>query len=82
MRDEYDFSQGKCGAVIPSPGKTRVTIHLDDDLIEAFRARVEAEGKGYQTLINAALRSAIRPESAPVTLETLHRVIREELHAV
>lgn len=80
MRDEYDFSQGKRGAVIPSPGKTRITIFLDDDVIEAFRARAEADGKGYQTLINEALRVAIHPESAPITLEALRQVIREELH--
>ena len=80
MRDEYDFSQGKQGAVIPSPGKTRITIFLDDDVIEAFRAKAEADGKGYQTLINEALRAAIHPESALVTLEALRRIIREELH--
>lgn len=81
MRDEYDFSQGQRGAVIPSPGKTHITLFLDDDLIEAFRARAEAEGRGYQTLINETLRGAIHPENAPVTLESLRRVIREELHA-
>lgn len=77
MRKEYDFSQGKRGAVLPSPGKTRVTIMLDDDVIEAFRARAEAAGQGYQTLINAALRAAIDPESAPVTVATLRAVLQE-----
>jgi uncharacterized protein (DUF4415 family) len=38
MREEYDFSKAKRGAVIPSPGKTRITIMLDDDVIEHFRA--------------------------------------------
>jgi uncharacterized protein (DUF4415 family) len=80
MRDEYDFSQGRRGPAIPSPGKTRITIFLDDEVIEAFRARAETEGKGYQTLINEALRAAIQPENAPITLETLRRVLREELH--
>lgn len=77
MRKEYDFSQGKRGAVLPSPGKTRVTIMLDDDVIEAFRVRAEAAGQGYQTLINAALRAAIDPESAPVTVATLRAVLQE-----
>lgn len=77
MRKEYDFSQGKRGAVLPSPGKTRVTIMLDDDVIEAFRFRAEAAGQGYQTLINAALRAAIDPESAPVTVATLRAVLQE-----
>lgn len=77
MRKEYDFSQGKRGAVLPSPGKTRVTIMLDDDVIEAFRARAEAAGQGYQTMINAALRAAIDPEAAPVTVRTLRAVLKE-----
>ena len=80
MREEYDFSQGKRGAVLPSPGKTRVTIMLDDDVIEAFRARADAAGKGYQTMVNEALRAAIDPESDPVTLRTLRAVLDERLH--
>ena len=80
MREEYDFSQSKRCAVLPSPGKTRVTIMLDDDVIEAFRARADAAGKGYQTMVNEALRAAIDPESAPVTLRTLRAVLDERLH--
>ena len=85
MRNEYDFSKGRRGAVIPSPGKTRITIMLDDDVIEAFRARAESEGIGYQTLINSRLRAAIsgtkeKPQK-PLTVATLRRVLREELHA-
>ena len=59
MRKEYDFSKGKRGVVIPSPGKTRITIMLDDEIIEYFRAKAEAQGTGYQTMINAALRQAL-----------------------
>jgi uncharacterized protein (DUF4415 family) len=77
MRKEYDFSQGKRGAVLPSTAKTRVTIMLDDDVIEAFRARGDAMGQGYQTLINAALRAAIDPESAPLTVKSLRAVLSE-----
>ena len=83
MRDEYDFSKGKRGAVIASPGKTRITIMLDDDIIEAFRARAEDAGAGYQTLINAALREALGSASdkeKPLTVAVLRRVLREELH--
>ena len=85
MRGEYDFSKAKRGAVIPSPGKTRITIMLDDDVIEHFRAQAEAEGVGYQTLINALLRKAsagakkTKSESKPLTVATLRRVLREEL---
>ena len=79
MRKEYDFSQGTRGAVLPTAGKTRVTIMLDDDVIEAFRARAETTGQGYQTLINAALRAAIDPEAAPVTVAVLRAVLNERL---
>lgn len=82
MRDEYDFSKGKRGAVIASPGKTRITIMLDEDVIEAFRSRADDSGTGYQTLINAALREAISGAKAkPLTVATLRRVLREELQA-
>ena len=83
MRKEYDFSQGKRGAVLPSPGKTRVTIMLDDDVSEAFRARAEAGGRGYQTMINEALRAAIDPDSAPVTVRILRAALDERfaMHA-
>ncbi len=85
MRAEYDFSKARRGAVIPSSGKTRITIMLDDDSIEHFRARAEVEGTGYQTLINALLRTAFesggkaKPEDKPLTVATLRRVLREEL---
>jgi hypothetical protein len=85
MRKEYDFSKGKRGAVLPSSGKTRITIMLDTDIIEHFRQFAEAEGSGYQTKINAALREAIdaakgkaRP-STPLTATVLRRILREEL---
>jgi len=81
MKAEYDFSSAKRGAPIEPKGKTRITIFLDDDVLAAFRARAEESGKGYQTLINEALRAAIATESAPVTVETLRKVLREELHA-
>ena len=84
MRKEYDFSQAKRGAVIASPGKTRITIMLDDDVIEFFRARAESTGTGYQTMINAALRNAVAQTSghdaSPLTVEKLRQVLREELH--
>ena len=86
MRKEYDFSKGKRGPVIPSPGKTRITIMLDDDVIEFFRAQAEAHGTGYQTMINAALRVAIDQakgqgaEDRPLTVAVLRKVLREELH--
>jgi uncharacterized protein (DUF4415 family) len=80
MKKEYGFSKGKRGPVLKSPpGKTRITIRLDDDILEWFRGQVHAAcGGSYQTLINLALREYI--EARQESLEdTLRRVIREEL---
>jgi uncharacterized protein (DUF4415 family) len=85
VRKEYDFSNAKRGAVIPSKGKTRITIMLDDDVLEHFRSKAEEEGTGYQTMINAALRATmVRParkgsEGKPLTVAVLRKVLREEL---
>ena len=82
MRRQYDFSQGKRGAVIRSRGKTRITIMLDNDVIEAFRQRAEARGIGYQTAINEALRIALGDEGQPITAERLREIVREELRSI
>lgn len=79
MKKEYDFSKGKRGAVIKARGKTRITIHLDDDVIEAFRVKAEEAGRGYQTLINDALRQHLATSGTPVDSNTLRRILREEL---
>ena len=79
MRKEYDFSRGKRGPVIASPGKTRITIMIDDDVIEGFRARAETAGRGYQTLINEVLRAALAEDDRPVTAKMLRKILREEL---
>jgi len=85
MRKEYDFSKAKRGAVIPSPGKTRITIMLDDDVLEFFRAQAESAGAGYQTMINAELRAAVAraagKDGEPLTVAKLREVLRQELHA-
>lgn len=64
MKEEYDFSQGTRGAIEPTPpGKTRITIRLDDDIIAWFRQQAEQAGGGnYQTEINQALRRVVREE--------------------
>jgi hypothetical protein len=59
MKAEYDFSKAKRGAVKSPAGKTRITIYLDDDLLEHFREAATAEGLGYQTVINRTLRAAM-----------------------
>lgn len=84
MRSEYDFSKAKRAKDVPhlqklNAGKTRITIMIDNDVIEAFRARTEAEGRGYQTAMNEALRAAIDADQAPVTVATLRRELRKAL---
>ena len=82
MKREYDFSKGKRGPVIPQTGKTRITIYIDDEVLEEFRDRADASGRGYQTMINEALRASLGKASRPVDEETLRRVIREEIRKV
>jgi len=79
MRDEYDFSKGTRGAVMPTKGKTRITIYIDDDTLAAFRARAEQMGNGYQTLMNEALKASLAKDDKPVTARTLRRILREEM---
>ena len=83
MKSEYNFSKGKKGAVVRAPkGKTRITIRIDDDILEWFRSEVESIGGGsYQTLINTALREHIKSQQEPIEV-ILRRVVREELTAV
>jgi uncharacterized protein (DUF4415 family) len=80
MKDEYDFSNGRRGPVVPTPpGKTRITIRLDDEILDWFREKVsDAGGGNYQTLMNDALREHIEREREPVE-EMFRRVLREEL---
>jgi len=68
MEAEYDFSQGKRGAIEPIPsGKTRITIHLDDEVLAWFREQVHLAGGGnYQTLINEVLHQHIQESSQPL----------------
>lgn len=66
MKDEYDFSHARRGAVASSKGKTRITIMLDDAVIEAARALAEREGYGYQTAINNTLRRALLTDHGKV----------------
>ena len=84
MRDEYDFSKGKRGPVIPpDPNKIRITIRLDADIIDYFKGQVQKRGGGnYQTMINNALREYLYKSREPMNEDTLRRVIREELRAL
>lgn len=84
MKSNYDFSKGKRGRILPEPnveaGKVKITIRLDEDLVDHFGKVADASGGklGYQTLINAALREYVEGR-APKIEDTLRRVLREEL---
>ena len=80
MKKEYDFSRGKRGAIIKTPpGKTRITIRIDEDILQWFRDQVHAAGGGnYQTLINSALRKYVDRKDYSLK-DTLRSVVREEL---
>jgi antitoxin component of RelBE/YafQ-DinJ toxin-antitoxin module len=79
MRAEYDFSKGERGALIPAKGKTRITIYIDDSVLNEFRARAERMGTGYQTMVNEALKAFLEKNEQPVTAAVLRQIIREEL---
>ena len=79
MEKEYDFSKGKRGPIRSNKGKTRITIYLDDEILDAYRQKADQIGRGYQTMINEALRRSIDDKSAAVDARTLRRILREEL---
>ena len=78
MKRQYDFSKGKRGPVFAAqPGKTRITIRIDNEVLDYFRDKVEKAGGGnYQTLINEALREHIRGARLE---KVLRQTVREEL---
>jgi uncharacterized protein (DUF4415 family) len=79
MKNEYDFSKGTRGAILPSKGKTRITIYIDDDILEEFRTRAEDAGMGYQTMINDVLKEYLgKNTEKPVTESALRRILQEE----
>ena len=78
---DIDFTHAKRGPVIPSePGKTKISIRLDNRVLEYFRSIVEKAGGGnYQTLINDALLAYIQQQSM---LEAVRQAVREELQPI
>jgi hypothetical protein len=75
MAADIDFSNARRGPALPPPkGKTRITIYIDDDVLDAFRDRAEAEGRGYQTAMNEALRRSL------AATESKHEALLARLH--
>jgi len=75
---DIDFSRAKRGAIVkPEPGKTKISIRLDNAVLEYFRSLVDTAGGGnYQTLINDALLEYVHRHS---TLEVVRQAVREDL---
>ena len=75
---DIDFSRAKRGPVVKlEPGKTKISIRLDNNVLEYFRGVVERAGGGnYQSLINEALLTLINQRSM---LEAVRQVVKEEL---
>lgn len=86
MKKQYDFGKGKRGRILPAQpepkGKVRITIRIDEDLVDHFLKQADASGGtvGYQTLINEALRAHVE-NRAPKFEDTLRRIVREEMRA-
>lgn len=89
MRKEYDFSKSRRAKDVPhlaklqaeSQGKSRITIMLDNDVLDNFRDKANAKGMGYQTLINQVLRDSLNTQvmDEAQIYKVIRKAIREEL---
>ena len=79
MRAEYDFSKTVRKALIPSKGKTRISIFIDNAVLDAFRLKAENAGVGYQTLMNEALKQFLAESGRPITEDSLRQILKEVL---
>jgi len=82
MKQEYDFTKAKRGVVVHQKEKTRISIYIDNDVLEEFRHRADESGRVYQTMMNEALREYLSKSSRPLDEKTSRRVLREELKTV
>ena len=78
MKSQYNMSKAKRRAIVPTKGKTRVTLYLDNDILDHYRKKAEKAGRGYQTLVNEALQTSMKDKRVN-SVTTLRRIIREEL---
>lgn len=66
-----------------STGKSRITVYVDDTILEELRSRAEEAGMGYQTIINEALKEYLSKSSEePITESMLRRILHEEFPKV
>ena len=82
MTYAYNFKNAKRGQVIPTKGKTRITMYIDNDVLDDFRERADKAGYGYQTTINEALREYLSKSDKPLDEKVIRQVIHEELDRV
>ena len=82
MKKEYNFENAKRGPVVPTKGKSRITMYIDTDILDDFRKRADKAGFGYQTMINEALREYLSKNEKPIDETIIRQVIREELDRV
>jgi hypothetical protein len=81
MKKEYDFRNARRGQLIPTPGMTRISIHIEDEILDWFQEQIrKASGGSYMTMINEALREYMRMRDGHAE-ERFRKVIREELVA-
>lgn len=64
---------------MPEKGKTRISIFIDNVVLDGFRTRAEKAGTGYQTMMNEALRRYLSEAEQPVTETILRQVLRQEI---
>jgi uncharacterized protein (DUF4415 family) len=67
---------------VPTKGKTRITIYIDDQIVAAFKAESARTGVGYQTLITDALGQPLGTAEKPITAEQVRKIVRDELAQV
>ena len=79
MRAEYDFSKAVRKALIPNKGKTRISIFIDNAVLDAFRSKAESVGIGYQTMMNDALKQFLSESGRPITETSLRQILKEVL---
>ena len=79
MRAEYDFSKATRKALVPMQGKTRISIFIDNAVLDAFRAKADAAGTGYQTMMNDVLKQFLTAAERPVTETSLRQILKEVL---
>ena len=79
MRAEYDFSKAERKALIPSKSKTRISIFIDNAVLDAFRSKAESAGLGYQTMMNDALKQFLSESGRAVTEASLRQILKEVL---